>query len=353
MGKTNKPILNCAKQISHLQSKGVKFEIISTADAEKYLNENNNYFKLRAYRKNFPKHPDGADKDKYINLDFAMLKDLAIIDMHLRYKLMHLVLDIEHFAKVKLLRTIGDSRNDGYEIVESYFCKLKSKESETSHPYQKLEAELERNRKNPYCGGIIESFKTEMPVWAFVEVITFGEFIHFYKHCADVLDIKDMKNDYYLFMSIKELRNAAAHNNCIINELYDKNAREVSYELLNALGKNGVTKTERGSKLSNERVRQIVTTLYTHKKIVLSDGVRENQKLGLNSVAERMFRNITYYDSNPKIKTFFEFFKKTVDIFQDLSYHVNTLKKGNLLRSEIAFVISLYFYIKSSLDPTT
>ena len=127
MGKTNKPILNCAKQISHLQSKGVKFEIISTADAEKYLNENNNYFKLRAYRKNFPKHPDGADKDKYINLDFAMLKDLAIIDMHLRYKLMHLVLDIEHFAKVKLLRTIGDSRNDGYEIVESYFCKLKSK----------------------------------------------------------------------------------------------------------------------------------------------------------------------------------------------------------------------------------
>ena len=130
-----------------------------------------------------------------------------------------------------------------------------------------------------------------------------------------MLDIKDMKNDYYLFMSIKELRNAAAHNNCIINELYDKNAREVSYELLNALGKNGVTKTERGSKLSNERVRQIVTTLYTHKKIVLSDGVRENQKLGLNSVAERMFRNITYYDSNPKIKTFFEFFKKTVDIF--------------------------------------
>ena len=40
MGKTNKPILNCSKQIAHLQSKGVKFEIISTADAEKYLNDN-------------------------------------------------------------------------------------------------------------------------------------------------------------------------------------------------------------------------------------------------------------------------------------------------------------------------
>ena len=315
MGKKDKPILNCAEQISHLQSKGVKFEIVTTTDAEKYLNENNNYFKLRAYRKNFPKHPAGPDKGKYIDLDFAMLKDLAIIDMHLRYKLMHLALDIEHFAKVKLLRLIGKSSNDGYEIVESYISNLKNMESETYHPFKKLEYELDRNRNNPYCGGIIKNYENEMPVWAFIEIITFGEFIHFYKHCADMLDIKEMKEDFYHFMAIKELRNAVAHNNCIINELYEKNAIRGNYEILKALGLGGITKSERESKLCNERVRQIVTTLYTHKKIVLSDGVRVNQKLGLNSVAERMFRNIAYYDSNPKIKTFFEFFKKLVDIF--------------------------------------
>lgn len=37
--------------------------------------KNNNYFKLRAYRKNFEKYVGGAKNGQYINLDFAMLKD--------------------------------------------------------------------------------------------------------------------------------------------------------------------------------------------------------------------------------------------------------------------------------------
>ena len=103
MSKNAKPILNSQEQIDHLINKGVVFDLISTEEAKLYLDKNNNYFKLRAYRKNFPKHPDGSNKDKYINLDFAMLKDLAIIDMRLRYVLLHMALDIEHFSKVKLL----------------------------------------------------------------------------------------------------------------------------------------------------------------------------------------------------------------------------------------------------------
>ena len=50
--KNLKPILNTANQIVHLQSKGVKFNLISVDEAKKYLELNNNYFKLRAYRKN-------------------------------------------------------------------------------------------------------------------------------------------------------------------------------------------------------------------------------------------------------------------------------------------------------------
>lgn len=72
MYRESKPLLDTDGQICHLISKGVKFEIITVEDARTYLANNNNYFKIRAYRKNFPKHPDGTLKGKYINLDFAM-----------------------------------------------------------------------------------------------------------------------------------------------------------------------------------------------------------------------------------------------------------------------------------------
>ena len=87
-----KPMLDTDGQIDHLRSKGVSFRYMSESDARNYLEQNNNYFRLRAYRKNFDKHPDGIRKGNYIDLDFAMLVDLSVIDMRLRYVLLQLVL---------------------------------------------------------------------------------------------------------------------------------------------------------------------------------------------------------------------------------------------------------------------
>ena len=74
MYKESKPMLTPSELIEHLESKGIKFELINKEDAKKYLEENNNYFKLVSYRKNFPKYENGDNKGKYINLDFEMLK---------------------------------------------------------------------------------------------------------------------------------------------------------------------------------------------------------------------------------------------------------------------------------------
>ena len=70
MYKEIKPMLTPSELIEHLESKGVKFELINKEDAQKYLEENNNYFKLVSYRKNFPKYENGENCGKYINLDF-------------------------------------------------------------------------------------------------------------------------------------------------------------------------------------------------------------------------------------------------------------------------------------------
>ncbi|SEV83120.1 Abi family protein [[Clostridium] fimetarium] len=317
----DRPILDLDGQIEHLKDKGIKFEIMKADEAKNYLKENNNYFKLRAYRKNFSKHPDGVNKDKYIDLDFAMLKDLAIIDMEIRYVLVHLALNIEHYAKVKLLRIVEEKAVDAYKLVESYFEHLKSMETEKYNPYQAMLSELNRNRDNPYCGGLIETYEARYPIWVFLELIPFGEFIHFYKFCADVYNSKDMKDDFYLLMAIKSIRNASAHSNCIINELGKTDPRyckgEVNNRIIKILGDNGITKSIRDTKLCNERIKQIITVFYMHNKIVSSEGVRRHSKDKMLRLMERLFRNITYYDSNEKIKTNFIFLRKCVDIFFD------------------------------------
>lgn len=86
------------EQIDHLKSRGVHFSLMSEDDARSYLEKNSNYFRLRAYRLGFPK-VEGARKGEYANLDFKMLVDLSIVDMLLRYEMLPLTLDVEHFAR--------------------------------------------------------------------------------------------------------------------------------------------------------------------------------------------------------------------------------------------------------------
>ena len=324
MNRDDKPKLNTEEQINHLKTKGVKFELISIEEAAAYLRDNNNYFKLRAYRKNFPKHPAGENEGKYINLDFAELKDLSIIDMRMRYVFIQMALDIEHFAKVKLIRAVVESNDDGYQIVEDYKEKLKNDDlTNNTFRYQALQADLERNRNNPYCGGIIEKYDNCYPVWAFVEIIPLGTLINFYGYCAEKLKLKDMKDEFYLLKTIKELRNAAAHSNCIIHDMGNKDSKyNANYSMLRSL--KGISKSTRDSQLGNERMRQMITLLYTHTVLVASEGVHIHASNNLHDLIERMFRHVDYYADNENILKAFEFFKKCVDIFFSDTYNQST-----------------------------
>ncbi len=327
MARTEKPILSTDAQIAHLQSKGVKFEKISIDEARQYLRENNNYFKLRAYRKNFPKHPGGKLAGQYIDLDFAMLKDLAIIDMRLRYVLIHMALDIEHFAKVKLLTQVEEGGNDGYSIVTDYIAQLEADDAKyETRRKDTLLKELERNRGNSYCGGIIEKYGSGYPVWAFVEIIPLGTFIHFYGFCARQLGSKDLTDDYYLLQKIKPLRNAAAHNNCILHNLREKDGNsKPNYSVLRAL--KGISRSTKDIKMKNPQMQQMITLLYTHTRIVTSVGVHNAERDALADLCGRMYHHIDFYSQNATITTGFDFFKKSVDILFPPGYTTNTSKK--------------------------
>ena len=319
--KSQKPKLSVDEQIKHLQDKGIQFNEITIEEAKSYLTENNNFFKLSAYRKNYPKYQGGTNDGKYIDLDFAYLKDLAIIDMKLRYTFLHLCLDVEHFTKISLLRIVDkDDNEDGYSIITDYINSLNETQKAS------LENEINRNVNNIYCGEIVNKYQKDYPIWAFLEIIPFGRLVSFYQFCAERFSDKVMTSNYFILLTCKEIRNACAHSNCILNELSSNTQKHnTSYRVMKELSTiPALSSTTRKRKMSNAHLQQIVTLLYFHKKIVTSQGVHDAQAKQLHLLIDRMFKNIQYYDTNENIKTSFEFLKRIIDNWFKTAYTNNT-----------------------------
>ena len=120
-----RPMMKISEMVSYLKTKNIKFELISEENAEKYLRDNNNYYNITSYKHNFEKYMvDGVFVNKYIDLDFAYLKDLAIIDHRVRLLFFKMIIDIEHYLKIKILNLIENiDEEDGYKIVNLYLEK--------------------------------------------------------------------------------------------------------------------------------------------------------------------------------------------------------------------------------------
>ena len=315
--------LTVEEQIAHSKDKGIRFDLCTENVAAEYLRTNNNYFKLTAYRKNYRKYSGGNKNGLYISLDFQYLIDLAALDMELRYLLVHLALDVEHYARIELIKCIENSEEDGYSIVTEYINSLDENRKMVCFN------EINRNRGNVYCGAIIEKYEYCFPVWAFVEVISFGQLVSFYRFCAERFQDRQMQNRYYRLLTCREIRNASAHSNCIINDLNTGSSKhDTNDEVSRALMKiPGMTKKVRIKKMSNARLQQIVTLLFTHKEMVTSRDVLEKESRKLNEFVDRLYQNKQYYVDNEIIKSSFDFLKMVIDNWYPIAYNNITEKK--------------------------
>lgn len=303
-----RPMLSADEQVAHLKEKGVTFNLFSEHDAAEYLRSNNYYFKLSAYRRNYDKRKDGPRAGQYINLDFAYLRDLAIIDMTLRYTLVQLSLDIEHYVKLDLLRRAEDRREDGYELFENFVSSLDPDQANY------LYAELERNGRSAYEHDLYEKYADRLPIWVFLETASFGWLISFYRFYADKYGDSKMENLYYLLRSCKGVRNASAHSSCILNDLRPNTSsiRSRSCVLDELKEIKGISKITRDRKMSNIRIQQIVTLLYAYRIFVTSTGMMRKTCDRLSALSDRMQRNRGYYDTNPMIQSSFDFLCRVI-----------------------------------------
>ena len=123
--------------------------------------------------------------------------------MLLRYEMLPLTLDVEHFAKVKLLKRIEMEGKDGYAVVSEFISFYDCRKPDGA-PCNSLKDEILRGKNSPYTGGLITRYANfDFPAWAFIEVVSFGSFLYFYKFCANRFNDRELLNEFYIFQAVK------------------------------------------------------------------------------------------------------------------------------------------------------
>ena len=286
-----------------MKSKGITFSIVSEDEAHSFLMDNNYYFKIKAYAKNYSKDNSG----KYIGLDFSYLKELSTIDMHLRRFIIRMTLDIEHSLKTKLIRDcVNNHREDGYQIVEDFLWDNPS-----------VHLRVSNKKRKSYTSDLVNKIDNNYAIWNIVEVLTFGDFIFLYKYYYKKYPSSHSYDD--LLFSVKSIRNAAAHSNCIINTLrtpYSFDIKPSSRLSIFCGYVPGIGVSSIKTKMQNPVVHDFTAMLYLFYLVTFSNKLKRHTFEDLKSLLEnRVVKNKDYFTNNQHILTTYEFVMKIVDFF--------------------------------------
>lgn len=314
-----RPMMKISEMVPYLEEKNIKFEIMTELEAEEYLRYNNNYYNVTAYKHNFERYfIDGKFVEKFIDLDFAYLKDLAIIDHRLRLVLFKIIIDIEHYLKIRILNLIENiDEEDGYRAVNMY---LEKDFNDKNFP-KKVHKSIRSKVTNEYHQKIFAKYDLDgdtkienIPIWEFLEIVTFGELVNFYEFFAREYELKNEIKNVFILREIVKLRNAVAHNSCVLCDLDRKdNNFAPDYKIINYLNNCGIGKETRDNKLSNSRIRQITYTLYMFNEIVTSTGVKTNLTKDINDLFYgRIILYKEYYNNNELLKSIYIYFDKII-----------------------------------------
>lgn len=229
--------LSVEEQIAYLKYKGIKFNLCDEPTAKDILANRTYYYKVTAFRKNFNKN----EENKFLDVDFGLLNDLATIDMHVRYLFLKLSLDIEHNLKSLIIRLLTESDEDGYKIIdeyisyeiESYRKKLLRDGFDTStitskiRKYKTIDKKLMHSYRSPrdYSYDLINKRKDKPSIWVIIELMSYGQlyfFIDFYVKNKKY-KYKELKLASILLLDSKNIRDSSAHSRPILFNIIGPN----------------------------------------------------------------------------------------------------------------------------------
>lgn len=320
--KKSKPKRSANELVEMMKKeKGITFYYISEEEAIETLSEKNNYLRTASYRKNYEKKLLGnpTEKGQYLNLDFKALELLAIADTNLRMLLLRSCIDVEHDLKVELLHDVEKNPfEDGYSIVQKFIYynnevldRIVRQEDKffTGNLVSKY-FEISRYPEAPNLKHIIT---IDCPIWVLLELLSFGDFIKLYNFYYESYQQYDRMLQWDVINPVKDLRNACAHNNCILANLRPQNNTHPSATISQYVSKvEKVSKTTRKKKLASRPLFEICCLLYI-ENTYLSKGVRERHRTYWDQWFSEVEEDKAVLSGNDLLKTSYEFLKKIVD----------------------------------------
>lgn len=301
-----KQLLSIDELIQHMKNRGITFNEISENDAKQFLQNNNYYMKLAAYRANYDKCDTGKRQGQYKKLDFGYLKELSTIDMYLRYIVMDMCLDIEHVIKVRLIKNITNNPSeDGYDIVRKFIAQDDN---------LRILKNIRSHKSGEYCKDLIEKYYPYFLVWVFVELISFGDLLYFCSFYEKIYGVQIINNK--LMNTVRDVRNAAAHSNCLLNKMTEKidSTKQVNNEISSfIIGMKNISKTSRVNNLSYKFTNSFVTVLYVYDSLMNEIPKQKRYKEIQEFMNGRVVKNKQFFQSNSKIVGVYNFHKKVID----------------------------------------
>ena len=301
-----KQLLSIEELIQHMKNRGITFNEISENDAKQFLQNNNYYMKLAAYRANYDKCDTGKRQGQYKKLDFGYLKELSTIDMYLRYIVMDMCLDIELVFKVRLIKNITNNPSeDGYDIVRKFIAQDDN---------LRILKNIRSHKSGEYCKDLIEKYYPYFPVWVFVELISFGDLLYFCSFYEKIYGVQIINNK--LMNTVRDVRNAAAHSNCLLNKMTEKidSTKQVNNEISSfIIGMKNISKTSRVNNLSYKFTNSFVTVLYVYDSLMNEIPKQKRYKEIQEFMNGRVVKNKQFFQSNSKIVGVYNFHKKVID----------------------------------------
>lgn len=306
-----KPLLTVDQQIAHMKAKGIAFDLVSEQEAAAYLADRTYFFKLYAYRTLFERRVGGKRDGQYANLDFGHLKLLASLDRTLRYTLLPMTLDVEHFARTRLVREVTEREGeDGYSVVSDYLASLNHDDR------RRRMGEINSFLKDAYSGDLARKYgmPDSMPIWVYLELASFGSFSSLYLFCANRWDDAAMREEHYQLRQSQLVRNACAHSSDVINGFSRaEGSIEANTLVLRALADAGISHRVRTSKMRNPRLQQIATTLYLHSRIVPEGTSRERARVRVAHLKGEMLQVLETLSGNDAVRSSFGFLMTLFD----------------------------------------
>lgn len=303
-----KPKLSVEEIINDIKSKNITFKYISEEEARNYLLYNTYYFKLKSYAKNYVKNPV---RNKYSGLDFSYLQDLARLDMYFRELVFKMTVDIEHFIKVQLLAASQQNEaDDGYKVVLDFLEENKDIKDNLK----------EHSNNSGYSAQLIRNNIEDLPIWVFVEVISFGELTRFYDFYIKRFPIGNNVSQY--LWSVRIMRNAAAHNSCILNRLCEHTEeKKINNTLRDSIKRNFPFIDTKKLKhyLTNPVVQDFLDVLMVFRILDKTRNVLNKRLKEVDVFFKRCRKHAAYYKTNNNIVSVyvfvFRFYKEYKKLF--------------------------------------